>query len=540
MVDTRVPVLELHQYGMDSDEDRLFVFAAPAKDLASWAGVPRKAWRLRMLYQRWVKPARERELAEFWNRASRPNRGLGETCILGPTAITLALQDDVSVADGKIHLRYDSPLRVDADKRESLCQLAGLVLPRVRARLTQDQSAIVDDFLARPRMVTPEHAHDYVFEFAVQLAQMAADASWFVEENQIEEEDLTEMVVALEALCRPALVVDGQHRLLGAADSGTRRESTHVVLPVVALPKSNWVEQIYQFIVINEKAEKVEPSLLTDIFGSSLTRFEQVTLRNRFARARVDVEARIAAVVTGRDFASPFLDMVRFQFGPDGKYSKGFITDKTIRLLIDGATRHARGWRNDEEFFDELVRLTIAERQDWEAWTSGKWREYWFSFWRTVGEYYNEQARQVASGPLWTKEFQTNLTKAVTLRILQKLFIDKMIAEVTQLDGLRSVLEEALGAEAAEVHLKNKKQELAFPADVDDFPAYVTERFLKYIPVRVFLSTWVKSLDDDQGRQNLYDELERAFERVRKGQRYVLRGSGGVFAPSSAEPPSDD
>ena len=43
------------------------------------------------------------------------------------------------------------------------------------------------------------------------------------------------------------LVVDGQHRLYGAAHA-----TNDIQLPVVAIPNSPWMEQIYQFVVINK------------------------------------------------------------------------------------------------------------------------------------------------------------------------------------------------------------------------------------------------------------------------------------------------
>jgi hypothetical protein len=109
MVDARVPIIVFNQYGTSSAEDRLYLLAAPAKLLAQWAGVPRKGWRIRMLYQRWITPARAKELASFWDRAAQPNVHVGESYILGPTAITLAIQEDVEVSDGCLHMHYDSP-----------------------------------------------------------------------------------------------------------------------------------------------------------------------------------------------------------------------------------------------------------------------------------------------------------------------------------------------------------------------------------------------------------------------------------------------
>lgn len=517
MLDTSTAVLEVHQFGYSDSRDLLYLFALPANVLHQWAGIPRKGWHIRMLYQRSITEVRKRELTEFWTRAAKGEAAHPNVSILGPTAITLAIQDAIVIENGRMQLRYTAPIDFAADPILNLKKIASIVLPRVAGRLPAEKRALLSSFDASPLGELPDVEHDYVLEFALQLTQMVKDPQWFVDENAIEPEELKDMIVALEALCRPALVVDGQHRLVGAAES-----DANVVLPVVAMPNSGWAEQIYQFIVINEKAQKVETSLLTDIFGSSLTKSEQTDIRDRLKSANVDVEARIAAVIAARDKASPFLNMVKLKLAGDASAAatSAYITDQTIRLLIDGTTRHSRGWRIDDELYELLARESAPERSQWESWTNGAWRNYWFSFWTTVRDYYNAQGEKEGVGRLWLADKQTNLTKAVTLRILQKLFIDKMVEEIQTIDRTRPILEEALGGAAAEGHLATQRQKIAFPKHIDDFPQYVRDRFLNFLPIRVFTKPWVKSLDDDQGRQNLYEELAKAFTRTKEGKTY--------------------
>jgi hypothetical protein len=530
MVDATVPAIEFHQYGdKSSDSDRLILFAAPAKVLALWAGVPRKGWRIRMLYQRWVTPSRERDLSLFWERAARPSKDKGEDYILGPTAITLAVQSAIRVENGVIRLTYDSPIDFAADPTNNLQRLAKEILPRVRGRLNSAKASFLDTFRSNPLGALPETGHDYVLEFALQLAQMEADPRWFIDENAVSDDELREMIEALEALCRPAIVVDGQHRLLGAAEA-----DADVTLPVVAMPHSSWGEQVYQFIVINEKAQKVDSALLTDIFGSSLTQEEQSAIRDRLARARVDVEARIAAVIANRDERSPFFGMVRVPIGGAGANSDAYITDTTIRLLIDGSTRNARGWRSDDDFYAAFVNPTFSERAEWDSWTSGLWRPYWFKFWETVAAYYNEQAVKEGQQPLWDSKRQTNLTRAATLRTLQKLFMDKMIAHMMQLGEIYPMLADAVGAENAGAVLAKRRQEDSIPRELEQFSTFITSRFLQYVPVRIFLAPWVSSLDDAEGLAELYSELEKAHDRLKAGQVYRV-GNRQIFSTANVD-----
>ena len=516
------PCIPFHQFGGSSHTDQLFVFAAPAKVLANWAGIPRKGWHVRMLFQRMITQRREKELEKFWNTASAASPG-SEEYILGPTAITVGIQNDPIVNDGKIALEYAPVIDFHDSNEQNIKKLADLILPNVKARLTDEQNAILMEFETSPFNDFPDIEHDYVFEFSLQLAQMKCDSSQFVSRNEVSEEAQVELITAMEAICRPAIVIDGQHRLNGAA-----RIERDVMLPVVAMPQCSWTDQVYQFVVINEKAQRVETSLLTDIFGSSLTQSEQMKLRQTLGRAKVNIEERIAAVVANRDPESPFFNMVQLQLeGPPPAGISPYITDRTIRLLIDGGSgRNATGWRIDDEFYERFVAHTYPDRSAWDNWNSGIWRKYWFVFWHTVGEFYNDQARQSNHAlDLWSSAEQSNLTKAVTLRTLQSLFMQKCVERMDDVERTREILVETLGETEAGERIQTLIDARSIVRNTDDFGTFVEEFFLENgIPVRVFLAKWRKSLDDAQGQQDVWDELEKAWVNTKSKRRYRIGG----------------
>jgi len=520
--------IDFHQFESQTEDDNLLLFAAPAKKIAQWAGIPRKGWRMRMLFQRWITESRKRELVDFWDRASSPQGD--QEYIVGPTAIVVALRNKKSLTDGKICLdpevRIDSKLSVNGN----LQNLATHVLPSVYERLDADQKLIVDDFSKSPEDALPDVEHDYVLEFALQLRQIESNVAWFRDQHKISDDEGRELIQALDAISRPAIVVDGQHRVWGASKS-----KKTVWLPVVAIPNASWSDQIYQFIVINEKAKPIETSLLTDIFGSSLTRQEQGTIRDDLARVGVEVESRIAAVIAGRDSESPFFNMVKLKVEtplPDGV--KPYISDKIIRDLINGGGG-SLGWRTDATFFDEYVAPTIPDKSSWEQWSSGAWREYWFEFWKTVGFFFNELQRKETQGPvedsdlLWSRTDQSNLTKGVTLKILQSLFIEKTVSSLASLTETKSILIEALGDVEAEKKFEELLETKAIPEDLERFRENVCENFLRYLPLRIFTADWETSLDDQSGRQHLYDMMDAVFERTKKNKRWQFRSFPNVF-----------
>ena len=538
---TGYPVIDFRQFGSESDDDRLLIFAAPANAVASWAGIPQKGWHLRMLYQRWVTKTRENQLINFWNTASTRRDDQPKSYILGPTALTIAIHKDAKIVDGKIYLEYESIITASMSPADKLAQVAHVSLQRIQQRLTPDKQQLVQTFVDSPMQALPKVAHDYVLDGSLQIAQMANAPDWFIETNKMNDDEVSSLTDALEAMCRPALVVDGQHRLFGAANC-----ANEVWLPVVAIPNCPWSEQIYQFVVINEKAQRVETSLLTDIFGSSLTTEEQMQLRKQLERSNVSVEDRIAAVIANRDSNSPFYNMVKVKLeGPVPFDAMPYVPESAIRLLINGGGRGSRGWRNDDEFYEWYVRPAFPDRDSWEQWTNGAWRDYWFAFWQTIGEFYNKEADDFArvkpkvwdvGRKLWDTKQQTNLTKAVTLRLFQTLFMDEAIARVKRIHDSRSDLIELLDdQELAEEKIRQKVAERALPDNVDEFRNSVREWFLTTgVPVRTFIYPWKGSLDDPQGQQDLAAELRKAYNLCQSGKRYRA-DSSAIFASGDDE-----
>jgi hypothetical protein len=373
------------------------------------------------------------------------------------------------------------------------------------SRLTAEEQEILND---RALWVEEKLGHNYVLESLCQIKWASDDAQEFIDDNHLELDDVSQLIESLEALCRPALIVDGQHRLFGAAYSS----SPDIWLPVVAIPNSPWMEQIYQFVVINEKARKVESSLLTDIFGSSLTPSEQGEIRSQLNIAGAAVDPRIAAVIASRDPNSPFFNMIKIQLdGESPTGASGFIPEATIRQLIDGG-RGSRGWRSDDEFYNIYIRPTFPDRVVWDSWSDGLWLSYWFAFWSVVRDWYNDKSKPEG---LWGSQL-TNLTKAVSLRLFQRLFIEEAITRVEGIGASRETLVEVLGEEIADEKLAERITTVAIPATIDEFKELVRSWFLKDgVPVRVFQYPWVSSLDDAAGQDSLYEEFQDAFKLTR-------------------------
>ncbi len=514
--------IEFKQYESDTTSDQLILFGAKAKDISAWAGIPRKGWQIRMLFQRPITPTRDNELKKFWNQAANP--APGEDYIVGPSAIIVAIQGPATIKNGQIDLEYQCPVDLLLEPPVVISELSKLLLSRVTKRLSVEQNQILKSREGFEFTDFPDIQSDYVFEFSLQLQQMQIDAERFIDENNIDSTGINEIITSMEAVLRPAIVVDGQHRLHGASSV-----SKDIILPVVAIPHCPWTEQIYQFVVINEKAQRVDASLLSDIFGSSLTSTEQSNIRNKLMRSNVEIESRIASVLANRNADSPFANMIIVKMEgrlPDNV--QPYISERTIRALIDGSSqKHSSGWRTNDRFYNSYVKPTISNREEWSSWTNGKWIEYWFSFWTEVKNFYNKDLP--SDKLLWHPTRLTNLTKAVTLRQFQTLFMDFCIEEMERIEKSRDVLIEVLkDHELVEQKLSEQRKNKSLPDDIQKFREFVRSEFLdRGVPSKVFSANWKTSLDDAQGQEEVWEVLKLAFDNYRKGQPFKV--SGRIF-----------
>jgi len=523
-------VIDFHQYGGSAaDSDRLLMFAAKAKDIAAWAGIPRKGWRIRMLFQRWMTESRKNELVDFFGRASTCDPENNIDYVVCPTAIIVAIQGNAEIVGDEIHLKYDRVIDPEQAAEINLKTLSDLLLPQVKSRLDASGVEQLEHFSANLTANLQECGHNYVLEFGFQLVQMSQNTNLFIEAIGIPQEELPELLASMEALCRPALVVDGQHRLMGAASV-----EDDIMLPVVALTNASWIQQIYQFVVINEKAAKVDSELLNDIFASSLTPCEQDEMRENFSQVKVDIEQRIAGVLAGRDSNSPFFHMVRLNLPnrPESE-AQAFISQKTIQHLIEGG-RGSLGWRSHSDFYEQYVKLTYPAISDWGDWRTGKWKEYWFTFWATVREFYKEPARRQLNDPdleIWGGD-GSNLTKGVALKIFQRFFMEVKIEDMIKQKASNSMVREMtqtlveagnITQEEADQLISKQLFEYSIPLDLGDFAEEV-KRFLDKIPVRFFTANWEASLDDSSGQDSLLFQMREAYSR----DNWRARG-GNVF-----------
>jgi hypothetical protein len=215
---------------------------------------------------------------------------------------------------------------------------------------------------------------------------------------------------------------------------------------------------------------------------------------------------------------------------PPDSEKEAYISQATIQSLIDGG-RGALGWRNNDDFYNLYVRPTFGTREDWDDWRVGKWKIYWFAFWKTVAEFYRPEAKRVKGSTfeIWDRKTRTNLTSGVGLKLFQRFFMDRMVKMMQDVEKSLEVVRRVLPEEQVLTVIKEQMAEKAIPEDIEEFCTRLRDEFLANFPVRFFTGTWEASLDDSTGHDKLLVQMREAYDR----DDWRASG-GGVFVPGGS------
>ena len=272
---------------------------------------------------------------------------------------------------------------------------------------------------------------------------------------------------ALLSYLRPVVLVDGQHRLLGAlaAASGKlndeslrnevekrisegepvegveedilRRESR--LLPISLLMSNSAEEQVFQFVVVNQKATPVGRALLGTIISTTLSTAELERVASRLKNAGIRLEeSRAVSFMAVRD-ESPFAG--RVDRGLPGGQQDGLqwnVLASLITIFRDlsggrlyGESRdYAKAWR--QTYLDESPIVedyeTLGCTSQFECWRDfdGPWRRVFIAFWNKIREKF-ANVHEAETYNYWGRPRTSNLYNKISLTILAADFFQFLV-----------------------------------------------------------------------------------------------------------------
>jgi hypothetical protein len=392
--------------------ESILLFVAPASHIRGWAGVPRKAFDYQHGFQRTLEATRIGEVASFFNEDLRN---------VTPTSVVVGFTGDVKIEDisgasddfaKTVRLTVTVPDLADVGMEELATQTLAILRARLPADVVEQIEQNIDIAIEHAVQLENEDVVDesfgiqgdnaieqgfdvnttsYLGDFYARLLGCTKGLTPWPKEDQLRE--------ILYSFLKPGIIVDGQHRVFGAATA-----DENMLLAVCAIPHASWAESVYQFVVINQKARPIKPAFLSSIIATSLNEEEISAVYSRLGASRIDVGRADMMERVNTDAESPFKGMI--DFGVQG--APGFLQFPGMSSLAS-------------EFSNIPRRYPVLLRDDTWATVEGDWLSHFFAFWRGIRVYF-----ETSDPRLWKRPSDSNphnLLKIVSLQEIQRLML---------------------------------------------------------------------------------------------------------------------
>lgn len=265
----------------------------------------------------------------------------------------------------------------------------------------------------------------------------------------------------IESYLKPIVLVDGQHRLLGAlkaardaVDQTVQSRDFERVgelmkgnvppeeindillleearrLPISLLLDEKPQEHVFQFVVVNQKATPVRPALLATIISTSLSEDELEPITDRLESAGVPLKSSRAISYFTKNAESPFMGLVARGLANEGsdllswtvlgQLVSVFRELKGGRFFHDGKIDYADSWKRRYLAGSAII---PGQYDGWEgafeAWRhpDGPWRDVFVEFWSAVRDILGSQVNPDAHN-YWGSPRNSNLFNKPSLMTL--------------------------------------------------------------------------------------------------------------------------
>ena len=271
---------------------------------------------------------------------------------------------------------------------------------------------------------------------------------------------------ALLSYLRPAVLVDGQHRLRGALAAAQQKlndptiqsevddriedgESSDAIeseillresrlLPISLLMSPDPEEQVFQFVVVNQKATPIARALLGTIVSTTLSPDELDNVANRLKNAGIEVEESQSITYLALHHDSPFCNLVeRGLTGDSSTLLQWNVFASLIRIFRTLTGGRLYGEPNDyaklwgkKYLSDSLIVANYKSHEcesPMEYWSKrdGPWRRVFIVFWTKIRDVFGN-TDDPDKPNYWGRPRDSNLFNKVSLTILAADFFQSL------------------------------------------------------------------------------------------------------------------
>ena len=468
-------------------------FVAEAEELIKWAGIPRRKDGT-IGYQRVANESRIEKAADFF-RAAVNNQS--------PTALVIGIHPNNSIInlefkeeDEHLSIR-PCVLTVDMNfESETIEEKIRRLKEQINLRLKEEPEEEEEE--EEEGGGEEEEEEEEEVEDEGEKVEIGRSLLKDFLRKLDDEQWVQVNIKTINDIALPATIIDGQHRVLGAA-----RCERNIPFPVCAIIDCTWPEQVFQFTVVNYTSKSIPDQFITANAALSLTKVELNELQDRLVQAGVKVVEHELMKIVNFDQDSPFFNLVN-------------ITEKQDdnKLGYKTMVRIAKQWYSGKHGAVKSIIKTLypnitgkgANRIRIERWKDGDWGVFFLAFWKEVKMKY-EKEKTVDGISLWIPLSpslkRSNLMTAIVLQELQEVFLDNLNNQ----DEIYFKVDEP-STEKEFLISRVKKR---------------AETVLEYVPPEFFIIEWkTKSLNIGPGREMLKEVFRKLADT--KG-KYKFKGS---------------
>jgi len=324
-------------FKQNTDSPILFAFIADCEEILNFCGVARKEDDLTHHYQRVLD--RDRVDKDYGTKKFFDNK---ENC--SPTAIVIGLRN---TKKSKVEYTYDKNIAPGDDLKPVGGKIT-ISFPDLTKIKNEDlKKEIKNELLSRICKDDPEIPEDSSDGIELEKnnndepEEPNSDAESDSDRQTLDgmhESKIKNIIKRLESLdpnaaitsselsvlsdvLKPGLIIDGQHRIYGAAELARK----HPFL-ICAVCDASWSEQVFQFCILNLKSVPIPKPFVSSVIGLSLNTQEIEDLHSRIVNSGLKLQDALIMQQIGMNSDSPFYGRVDFKHRVDDDDGLGYQT----------------------------------------------------------------------------------------------------------------------------------------------------------------------------------------------------------------------
>jgi hypothetical protein len=490
----RYPAVCIKQSG---NSKPLIMFGANAIEIERWAGIPQKktfepGTAETSGFQRTDNPKRLKQLSEFYENEKNVVQNnlicalkhveggsvnffstdgvIGELVIDFPDLYSANFEQLFHLLRQSLESRI-GPVIVDKNTVKYTSLKSQLDDFKYDFGAEDDVDIASDDFDSEGLVFEETHLNDFLLDVAVRHELLKDLGSNYIESSRFLGFDKQSLLSFL----LPVTLVDGQHRLKGATLAARKKSNEEAkdlaieklslgdsvenieeelsrrfarTLPVSLLMEDDPKEQVFQFVVINQKATPIGKSLLGTIISTSLTTDEMEAVTERLQDAGIALEDARAITWAARNSASPFCGLVERGTQTEQKdLLQWSVMGSLIQIFkeLKGGTLfhtkndYAKRWKEKYLAESALVDADTTDEafEEWRA-LDGVWRDFFIAFWSKVKAELAQDTNENRFN-YWGNPRKSNIFNKISLTILAADFFKYLVTTKTTVDAVSKI-----------------------------------------------------------------------------------------------------